>query len=129
MLLRLRETFTTWISLLTTTGTLVCCALPVALVSLGFGAVVAGLTSELPWLITLSRHKEWVFAAAAVLLALAGWVIYRPGRACPADPALAERCARLDRWNRRVWWTGIGLWAIGFCIAYLAVPVSMMLER
>lgn len=51
---------------------LLCCALPALLVSLGLGAAVAGLTSELPWLVELSRHKEWVFAVSAIMLALAG---------------------------------------------------------
>ena len=101
MWLRFRESVTTWLSLMTTTGTLLCCALPVMLVSLGFGAAVAGLTSELPWLIELSRHKEWVFAFSAVMLALAGWLIRRPGRTCPADPVLAARCTRSYRRSTR----------------------------
>lgn len=128
MWLRFRESLTTWLSLMTTTGTLLCCALPVMLVSLGFGAAVAGLTSELPWLIGLSRHKEWIFAVSAIMLALAGWLIRRPGRTCPVDPVLAERCDRLDRWNRRIWWTGIVLWSMGLFVAYLALPLRKLFE-
>lgn len=126
MWLRLRESLATWLSLLTTTGTLVCCALPMALVGLGFGAAVAGLTSTLPWLVTLSQYKAWVFIGSAAMLALAGWLVHRPGRACPADPVLAERCARLDHWNRRVWWGGVVLWAVGLFTAYLFLPLKQL---
>lgn len=128
MWLRLRETLATWLSLLTTTGTLLCCAVPIVLVSLGFGAAVAGLTAEMPWLIALSGHKEWVFGTSAAMLALAGWLIFRPGRSCPSDPELARRCARLDRWNRRIWASGVVLWAIGLFAAYLALPLRQMFE-
>lgn len=128
MWLRLRETLATWLSLLTTTGTLLCCAVPIVLVSLGFGAAVAGLTAEMPWLIALSGHKEWVFGKSAAMLALAGWLIFRPGRSCPSDPELARRCARLDRWNRWIWTSGVVLWAIGLVAAYLALPMRQMFE-
>lgn len=93
MWLRMHSVITTWLSLLMSAGTLLCCALPVALVSLGFGAVVAGLTAELPWLVTLSRHEEWFFIVSAVMLLMGGWMVYRRDRACPTDPELAKRCA------------------------------------
>ena len=41
-----QQTSVTWLALLTTTGTLVCCALPIIFVSLGMGATVAALTSS-----------------------------------------------------------------------------------
>jgi hypothetical protein len=49
-------------------GTLLCCVLPVLLVSLGLGTAVASLTSSAPWLVELSRHKEWIFAASFLML-------------------------------------------------------------
>lgn len=126
--MRLKETASSWIALTTSVGTLVCCALPFALVTLGFGAAVAGLTAELPWLVDLSRNKDWFFALSALLLAGAGWLSYRPGRSCPADPVLAERCNRLDRWNRRVLWSGGTLWLTGFFFAYLLLPLRLLFE-
>ena len=57
-----------WLTLLASSTTLVCCALPIALVTLGFGAAVAALTSALPVLVVLSEHKAWLFGGSAVLI-------------------------------------------------------------
>ena len=74
------ETGVTWLALFTTTGTLVCCALPITLVSLGLGASLASLVSAAPFLVTLSLYKNWVFSISGGLLALSGWLMYRHGR-------------------------------------------------
>ncbi len=118
----------TWLALFTTTGTLVCCALPITLVTLGLGATVAAMTSTFPFLITLSQHKVWVFAFSAIMLALAGWAMYRPGRSCPADAELGQACNRAMVWNRRIWWVSVGIWSIGFFAAWLALPLLQWLE-
>ena len=107
-----------WLLILTSSGTLLCCALPIALVSLGFGATVAGLASAAPWLIALSQHKAWLFSLSAVLVLIATFAVYRPGRSCPADPDLAAACARADEWNRRFIVVAGILWLIGFVAAY-----------
>jgi len=115
------------LTLFTTTGTLVCCALPIILVTLGLGATVAAMTSALPFLITLSLHKTWVFAFSGLMLALSGWLMYRPGRACPADAALGKKCATAHQWNKRLYWTSVVIWSIGFFAAYLALPLRIWL--
>lgn len=53
-------------TLVLASGTLVCCALPILLVTLGMGASVAALVSAAPWLVTLSHYKGWMFAISAV---------------------------------------------------------------
>jgi hypothetical protein len=83
-------------TLLAGTTTLVCCVLPAVLVSLGAGAVLAGLVSSFPQLVWLSEHKAGVFAIAGVLLAASGVMIWRArSLPCPADPAAARTCSRL----------------------------------
>ncbi len=109
---RHREGALTALALLTSTGTLLCCALPVILVTLGLGSAVAGLMGAVPWLVTLSHYKGWVFIVSALLLTPGGWMLHRPNRSCPTDPQLGAMCARLDRWNRRVYWTSVALWCI-----------------
>jgi hypothetical protein len=118
-----------WLALVTSAGTLICCALPIVLVTLGLGATVAALTSSFPILVTLSMHKAWIFAISGALLLVAGWLMWRPGRACPTDPVLAARCARAMRWNRRILWLSSGIWVIGFFAAYLALPLQIWLGR
>ncbi len=110
-----------WLLLFTTSGTLICCAIPITLVSLGLGAVVASMASSMPWLVTLSLYKGWMFSISGLLIALSAWAVYRPGRACPTDPELAAACERADVWNRRFVWISGCMWAAGFFAAY-ALP-------
>jgi hypothetical protein len=85
-------------TLLASTATLLCCVLPAALVSLGAGAVLVGLVSSFPQLVWLSEHKAGVFAAAAILLAASGVLIWRArGLPCPVEPDAARVCTRLRR--------------------------------
>src|SRR6202167_4001180 len=56
-----------FLSLFTSLGTLLCCALPSLLVLFGLGATVASVLSEAPWLVAMSHHKHWVFIVAGVL--------------------------------------------------------------
>jgi len=57
-----------YLSLFTSLGTLLCCALPSLLVLFGLGATMASLLSAAPWLVILSRHKNWVFAISGALI-------------------------------------------------------------
>ncbi len=123
-----REQGLNWLTLFATTGTLVCCALPIALVTLGLGATVTALTSSFPLLITLSEHKGWVFGFSGLMLGVSGWALYRSGRSCPADLQLGELCRKSQIWNRRIYWSSVTLWGIGFFAAYLALPIRIWLD-
>lgn len=116
-----------WLALFTSTGTLICCALPILLVTLGFGAVVASLTSRFPVLVTLSEYDGWMFGISAGLLGLTAWVIWGREEQCPANPKLAARCQRARRWNQRVFWSATAIWAIGFTAAFLLLPLRNLL--
>lgn len=116
-----------WLTLFASSGTLVCCALPIILVTLGMGATVAALTSTLPFLIVLSQHKIWVFIFSGLMLAVSAWFIYRPNQSCPIDPTQAELCARSKKWNKRIYWFSVIIWSIGFFAAFLALPIRKAL--
>ncbi len=124
----LKESSVTVFSLFTTTGTLVCCAIPIIFVTLGMGATVAAMTSAFPFLITLSQHKIWLFAFSAVMLLISGWLMFRPGRACPIDADLARACNTAFKWNKRIYWASVVIWSIGFIAAYVLLPVRMWLD-
>src|SRR5262249_55188289 len=81
-----------YLSLFTSFGTMLCCALLSLLVLLGLGVTVASFLSAVPWLVTLSRHKTWVFAISGGLIGSNLLYIYavalrlqKTGEACPAD--------------------------------------------
>lgn len=119
------------LSLFASTSTLICCALPVLLVTLGLGAVVAGAVSSVPWLVPLSRNKEWMFVGAGLLLAV-NWTLMRrrerAAAACavPAGPGEAP-CRVASRFGRAVLWISTGLYAVGFAVAFLLAPIARLL--
>lgn len=114
-----------WLLLFTTSSTLLCCAIPITLVTLGMGATVASMAASAPWLITLSQYKGWMFLISGVLIVLAAWAVLRPGRACPVDPELAAACARADTWNKRFIVFSTVMWLVGFGAAYL-LPLTQI---
>lgn len=108
------------LSLFGSASTLLCCALPALFVSLGAGAVLAGLTSAVPQLIWLSRHKVALFVIAAVLLLVAGWLLRRARHApCPADAALAAACRRQRRVSSVIYSISLALYAVGALFAFI----------
>ena len=112
-----------WLALFTSLGTLLCCALPILLVVMGFGAVVATVTYQLPWLVTLADQKLWLFGISGGFLVACAWVIWRQRETCPTDPTLAARCQRAKRWNKYLFWSAFGIWGIGFTSAFLLLPL------
>src|SRR5918999_894448 len=106
-----------YLGLFTSVGTLLCCALPSLLVLLGLGTTVASVLVSAPWLVTLSRHKSWVFAASAILIVgnfyyvyrLAPRLLARSGACAVDDPT----CTRVTRTSRIMLWTSAGLLSIG----------------
>lgn len=87
------------LSLLLTSGTLVCCVLPATLVLVGAGSVMATLVSTMPSLVVLSEHKPAVFGLAGLGLSIAAVALWRQERfgSCPSDPARRRACLRLRR--------------------------------
>jgi hypothetical protein len=118
-----------WLVLFSSTGTLVCCALPILLVSLGMGATVASLVSQFPILITLSENKAGVFIFSGLLLLISIWTLYRPGRSCPSAPDLSRLCQKSQQWNQRILWLSIIIWSIGFYAAFLALPLQIWIDQ
>src|SRR5438105_4842102 len=91
-----------YLSLFISLSTLLCCALPSLLVLLGLGVTVGSFLSALPWLVTLSRHKNWVFAVSGILIALNFLQMYllplRMGRseACAPGDAACRGASRFS---------------------------------
>lgn len=117
-----KQTLLPMLSLFTSVGTLVCCALPALLVSLGMGAVMAGLISNVPWITALSAYKPIVFAVSGVVLVVAGVLQWRARFApCPADPSKARACRILRRISWGILAFSYVAYLIGFFFAFVAV--------
>lgn len=110
-----------FLSLLTSTGTLLCCALPALLVSIGAGAVMAGLIDAIPQITWLGRYKVWVFAFAGIIIAVSGGLQWRARNLpCPIDPDLARACTRMRRLSLIMWWVSVIVFLIGGFFAFFA---------
>ncbi len=102
-------------------STLICCALPALLVSLGAGAAVAGLVSAVPQLIWLSEHKVGLFAFAGVMLLISSFSCYVSRDAsCPIDPEEAKACLKLRRISLGIFYFSLLIYAVGFFFAFIA---------
>lgn len=107
-------------SLFTSTGTLLCCALPALLVAIGAGAALSTLVSVVPGLVWISEYKEVVFIAAGVMLAASGWLQWRARLApCPIDPLQRHACLRVRQTSQRVYLVSVAVFAVGGWFAFV----------
>ena len=116
-----------WITLFTTSSTLLCCALPVLLVSLGLGSVVASINYNIPGLFWLAQHKYWTLALSALMLSFLAWMIWRPNQSCPSDIELAQYCEISKKWNKRIFWISVIILSIGVFFSLILLPLRNLL--
>lgn len=124
-----KSAWLSYLSLFTSLGTLLCCALPSLLVLFGLGATVASFLTSVPLLVSLSRHKAWTFAIAGALITSDFVYIYSlaprlkmQGDACSTEDG-PTACDRATRLSRITLWAAAAIYAIGFFTAYLLGPI------
>lgn len=124
-----RSGLLSYLSLFSSFSTLLCCALPSLLVLVGLGATVASFLSAVPWLVTLSHHKDWVFIASGVLIVSNFVYVYilapRLGTACPIDGI--GTCVPVSRTSRTILWVSAALYCCGVFTAYLLGSILIQL--
>jgi mercuric ion transport protein len=120
-----------YLSLFTSAGTLLCCALPSLLVLFGLGASVASMLSSLPWLVTLSRHKVWTFSISGALIALIfvnTYYIVPRLRTQECSPDNPTGCAEASRLSKILLWVSAAIFVIGFLVAFVLGPLVTKLD-
>ena len=109
------------LTLFSSGGTLICCALPALLVSLGAGAVMASVVSFVPQIVWFSEHKLGVFIFAGVMLAISGLLQWQAmSLSCPSDKALAEICNKTRVNSLRIYVFSVCVFLIGGFMAFIA---------
>jgi hypothetical protein len=109
------------VSLFTSGGTLICCALPALFVSIGAGAALAGLVSNVPQIVWVSQHKEVVFGFAGFMLALASIMQWRArSLPCPADPQQAKACMFMRHMSFAIYLFSLAIFLVGVFFAFMA---------
>ena len=124
-----RSAWLNYLSLFGSVGTLLCCALPSLLVLLGFGATVAAVLSRVPCLVTLSKHKQFTFAASGILVAFGfANMYYIAPRLGNGSACATEACATASRVSKVLLWTSAGIYAVGFIVAFVLGPILARLD-
>lgn len=113
--------FLSFLTLFSSASTLICCAIPALLVSLGMGAALVGIIGSFPQLVWFSENKVIVFSFGALML-LAGGIMQWKTRneSCPVDPVLREACKTTRDWSKIVYFISLILYLIGAFFAFLA---------
>ena len=73
---KIKDATVSIVTLLSSFSTLFCCVLPALLISLGAGAVMMGLTSNIPQLALLSVYRSELFIFSGIMLTISGLSIY-----------------------------------------------------
>jgi hypothetical protein len=112
--------FSSLVSLFASSSTLICCALPALLVSLGAGAALASLVAVFPQIVWISEHKEAIFLISSGLMLVGGIMQWRNRFApCPIDPDLRNACLKTRRISLRIYWVSLVLLLVGGWFAFI----------
>ena len=115
------------LTLFTSSGTLLCCVLPAVVATVAGGAAVSSMLSVFPFLIPLSMNKGWIFIIAAILIALNGYLVFKPNQkvACDVDE---DGCDVTGRFNKRMFYISASVLAVGAVFAYALVPILVYFD-
>lgn len=112
------------LTLLSSASTLVCCAIPALLVSLGLGATLAGLVTSFPQLVWLSENKLLVFVVGGLLITAGGvWQYMQKNAPCPIDVKEKEACMRTRKNSYRLYNVSLVFYLVGFFFAFIAPKI------
>ena len=120
-MIKIKESLLSFFGLFTSVSTILCCALPIILVTLGMGAVFANLTASLPFITWLAERSLYLFTIATNLLLIGGYFIFIKPQTCPADKKLAEICNKTKKFNKIVWWMSVIILATSFFFKYILI--------
>ena len=111
-------------TLFTSSGTLICCVLPMVIATIAGGASVSTLLTFFPWLIPLSMHKKWIFMLSGILIAISGYLTFRKSREVACDTNSGEEgCEITGRFNKRMFYLSSFIFLIGGFVSYLLTPL------
>lgn len=109
-----------FLSLFGSVSTLLCCALPVTLVSLGMGASFASFTASFPQVIWLTQRKDLLFLVTGVLLMISYLSLKRSRNlACPIDENQRQACESSKQLSFRFLWVTLFIYGVGLVFSYI----------
>lgn len=124
-----KEKVISFLALFSSTGTLICCALPASLAAIAGGSAVVGLMSTFPWLAPLSQNKGWIFLVAGVLIAFNALLSFRPKGAVACAITGGKGCEGAGSFSKGMLWISSVVYTVGVFMSYAIVPILRALER
>ncbi len=122
-----KQKASSFLALFTSTGTLICCALPAAVAAFAGGAAVTSMISTFPWMVTLSMYKVWIFLGSGFMLLISGILVYRPKGKVACSITGGEGCKVAGRLTKIMFWSSIIIYSTGAFFAYALVPIMKFL--
>lgn len=111
---------TNLVSLLASSSTLICCALPAIFVLLGAGASFVTLINIFPLLVTVSQYKTYITVFAFIIILFAGIMNYKTYRMpCPIDPELKKICLTTRKRSRFIYYISVTIFIFSTTFTYL----------
>ncbi|MAY34710.1 MAG: hypothetical protein CMN84_01285 [Spongiibacteraceae bacterium] len=101
-----------------------CCALPIILVTVGMGSVVASAVSALPWLGWLSQYKGITFGVTTLVLAYSWWRLRSGAKLGECSINEGKRL----RWQRRVLGISTAIFLAAVFAAYALLPITLWFD-
>ena len=124
----MRKKIMNFLSLFGSSATLLCCALPATLSIIAGGTAVGAILSTFPWLIPLSRHKEWIFVIAGILLIINGIFVLRPKGKIACAITDGKGCEIAGGLTKGIFWFSVTIYSIGAFSAYALVPILRIFD-
>ena len=113
------------VTLFASSSTLICCAIPALLVTLGAGATLSSFISIFPKIVWISEHKIEVFTFAGVMLTISGYMQWRGRLApCPVDPVLRNACIKTRKASLIIYSFSLLLYLTGGWFAFIQPLIS-----
>jgi len=118
-----KQILSSYLALFTSTGTLLCCALPSLITALAGGSALVSLLGAAPWLMTLSQYSGWIFLGAGMLIAFSAVLVFRPKGKVACSITGGKGCELAGRATKIMLWISIAFFLIGLFFAYALVPI------
>jgi TRAP-type C4-dicarboxylate transport system permease small subunit len=107
--------------LFSSTSTLICCAFPALMISIGAGSTMAFLSAHIPGFIWLSQNKVYLFIFAGFMLAFGAVLqVKTRNRECPLDGSQAASCQASKSWGKYIYFISLIIYSIGGFFAFIA---------
>ena len=112
--------FVSILTLLSSSSSLICCAIPALLVSLGAGSALASIVSIFPQITWISENKDLIFILSTLMLVAGGLLQWKMrATACPTDSNLREACTQTRNTSKAIYLISVIILAVGAWFAYV----------